>query len=66
MENNIIQILVQGGLASTSIISLWINYKLVTNHFQHQNDIMVKIYNAFQDNTNALKNLEKHLTKIKK
>lgn len=35
MENNALQILVQGGLASVALVSLYINYKIVSNHIWH-------------------------------
>ena len=50
MEDKIIQILVQGGLASVALASLWVNYKLFSNHLAHN------------DETN--KNLEIAITKL--
>lgn len=35
MEEKIIQILVQGGLASVALVSLYFNYKIVSNHISH-------------------------------
>lgn len=40
MENNIIQILVQGGLASVALVSVYLNYKVVTNHMHDSNEVM--------------------------
>ena len=50
MENNILQILIQGGLASIALVSLGILYKIVGNHMNH--------------NTDALNRLEKATTKL--
>ncbi len=38
MEEKILQILVQGGLASVALLSLWINYKIVSNHLSHSEE----------------------------
>jgi len=38
MEEKIIQILVQGGLASVALVSLYFNYKIVSNHMQHNTE----------------------------
>ncbi len=38
MEDKILQILVQGGLASVALVSLWINYKITSNHIEHSTD----------------------------
>jgi len=43
MEDKIVQILVQGGLAGVAVLSLWINYKIVSNHINHANDAMTKL-----------------------
>lgn len=40
MEDKIIQILVQGGLASVALASLWINYKLTANHLSHSDRVI--------------------------
>jgi len=40
MEDKIIQILVQGGLASVALVSVYLNYKLVSNHFSHSDDVL--------------------------
>ena len=40
MEDKILQILIQGGLASVALVSVYLNYKLVSNHFQHLDDTM--------------------------
>jgi len=39
-EDKLIQILVQGGLASVALVSVYLNYKVTTNHIDHSNDIM--------------------------
>ena len=46
MEEKIIQILVQGGLAGVSVLSLWINYKIVSNHINHSTDAMTSLNEA--------------------
>ena len=46
MEDKLLQILVQGGLASVALVSLWINYKIVTNHLEHATDSNNKLENA--------------------
>jgi len=38
MENGLLQILVQGGLTSVALVSLWINYKLVGNHMHSETE----------------------------
>ena len=38
LTDKIIQILVQGGLASVALTSLWLNYKIVSNHISHANE----------------------------
>ena len=40
MGENAIQVLVQGGLASVALCSLYINYKIVSNHLTHSDDVM--------------------------
>lgn len=46
MEDKIVQILVQGGLAGVAVLSLWINYKIVSNHINHATDAMTKMTEA--------------------
>ena len=46
MEDKLLQILVQGGLASVALVSLWINYKIVTNHLEHATDSNNKLEKA--------------------
>ncbi|MBI4136915.1 hypothetical protein HY469_02525 [Candidatus Roizmanbacteria bacterium] len=50
MEDKVIQILVQGGLAGVAISTLAVLYKLVGNHIDH--------------NTKALENLSSVLTRL--
>lgn len=40
MDASIISILVNGGLASVSLVSLWIVYKLASNHHHHTDAII--------------------------
>ncbi len=35
ITDKIIELLVQGGLASIALVSLYFNYKIVTNHITH-------------------------------
>ena len=43
MEDRIIQILVQGGLASVALVSLYFNYKIVSNHISHATETSNKL-----------------------
>ena len=49
MENNILQILIQGGLASIALVALYFNYKIVSNHIQHNTDTMDKLTNVLSE-----------------
>ena len=40
MEDKIIQILIQGGLASVALVSMYLNYKIVANHMHESNEVM--------------------------
>lgn len=40
MPEKIVEILVQGGLAGVAVFSLWINYKMTSNHINHSNDVI--------------------------
>ena len=51
MESAALNILVQGGLTSVALASLWINYKISSNHINH--------------NTDALKDLTSTLSELK-
>lgn len=52
MQENILQILIQGGLASIALVSLYILYKLVSNHMEHttksQEDLTIAITRLIQ------------------
>lgn len=43
MSENILQILVQGGLASVALLSLYFNYKIVSNHMKHSEEASNKL-----------------------
>ena len=43
MEEKIVQILVQGGLAGVACLSLWVNYKISSNHINHNTDALSKL-----------------------
>ena len=43
MEEKVLQILVQGGLASVALLSLYLNYKIVTNHMIHEEEAMGRL-----------------------
>lgn len=55
MEDKIIQILVQGGLTSVALVSLWINYKIISNHISHATEQSGKLENAITALTQFLK-----------
>ena len=59
MEDKIIQILINGGLTSVALLSLWINFKLVSNHMEHANDALNKLENAIIELTTWLKTKKK-------
>ena len=42
MKNNLVKILVQGGLASIALISLYFYYQTVTNHIDHSNQAILQ------------------------
>lgn len=46
MSENILQILIQGGLASVALVSLYVNYKIVTNHMHHAEESNNRLENA--------------------
>jgi hypothetical protein len=43
MESQTIEVLVQGGQISVSLCTLFVLYKLTTNHFVHLNDTLNRI-----------------------
>jgi hypothetical protein len=43
MEEKIIQILVQGGLTGVALTSLYITYKLISNHLSHLAEVMERL-----------------------
>ena len=46
MEGQIIEILVQSGLAGVALTSLYFNYKIVTNHIVHSTDASTRLEQA--------------------
>ena len=59
MEDKILSIIIQGGLTSVALVSLWVNYRLVSNHMQHANDALNKLENAIIGLTTWLKSKKK-------
>ncbi len=57
IEDKIIEILVQGGLASVALCSLWVNYKLVTNHTHDTKEII-------KENTSAMVDMKVTMAKF--
>ena len=49
MEEKLIQILVQGGLASVALVSVYLNFRMVTNHLQHSDDVMRSLAEAIHE-----------------
>jgi len=43
MENGLLQILVNGGLTSVALASLWLVYKLTSNHISHNTEAMKEL-----------------------
>ena len=43
ITDKIVQVLVQGGLTSIALASLWINYKITSNHINHSTDAMSEL-----------------------
>jgi len=43
MEEKIVEVLVQGGLAGVAVLSLWINYKITSNHINHNSDALNRL-----------------------
>ena len=56
MSDTALQILVQGGLASVALVSLWINYKIISNHMKHAEEASNKLENAIIKLTTFLEN----------
>ncbi len=56
MEEKIISILVQGGLASVALVSLYFNYKIVSNHLVHANDAIKELSVVIGELREAIKN----------
>ena len=54
MTDTALQILVQGGLASVALVSLYINYKIVTNHLHHAEESNNRLENAITKLTQFL------------
>lgn len=52
--DKVIDILVQGGLSSIALVSLYFNYKIVSNHINHNTD-------ALKDLTQILGRIEQVL-----
>ena len=40
LEDKLIQILINGGLASVALVSVYLNYKVVSNHMHESSDVM--------------------------
>ena len=59
MEEKFLEILINGGLASVALLSLWINYRLVSNHMEHSNDALNRLENAIIELTAWLKSKKK-------
>ena len=55
MENNIIQILVQGGLTSALLVSLYVNWKIVTNHMNHSREATTELIAVIRELKQYLK-----------
>ena len=49
MSENILEILIQGGLASVALVSVYFNYKIVSNHIAHNTDTMDKLTNVLSE-----------------
>lgn len=59
IDSAYLQILIQGGAVSLALVSLWVIYKLVTNHDNHMLEAFNKNLEALDKNTEAwLKNAE--------
>jgi len=48
MENKIVEILIQGGLASVALVSVYFNFKIVVNHLSHSDDVMRELTKAIE------------------
>ena len=55
MENTTLQILVQGGLASVALVSVYLNYKLVSNHFIHLQEVLSRLTETLGELKEAIK-----------
>lgn len=62
-EASTLQILVQGGFAGTTILLIWVVWKLVTNHDSHLLDALDRNTQAWLENAKALQQLVDSLRK---
>lgn len=54
MSDTALQILIQGGLASVALVSLYVNYKIVTNHMHHTEESSNRLEQAITKLTQFL------------
>ena len=59
MEDKLLQFFKEGGMASIALASLYINWKIVTNHMEHSNNALNRLENAIIELTTWLKSKKK-------
>ena len=59
MESLLIQILVQGGLASVALVSMWLFYKLASNHINHNTEAMRELSETLGELKQVIKDYHK-------
>ena len=59
MEDKLIEILVQGGLTSVALLSLWINYKIASNHINHNTDALTELSKVMEGLKTFIENQNK-------
>jgi len=45
-QSGILGLLINGGLASVALVSLYFNFKIITNHLAHSNEALNRLENA--------------------
>lgn len=56
MEDKILEILIQGGLASVALVSVYFNYKIVANHIAHADESNKELTAVIRELKEAIKN----------
>ena len=63
IENNTIQVLIQGGAVSLALVSQYIMFKVLTNHSHDLKDVVKKNNEVVKENSEVLGAVLEHLRK---